>query len=326
MHIHTQVLVADGLRAPSEAVLFKQAQAGCQACLEHLMTCHKRLVPFVVRRQTLGALSFSAAMQAGRIGLWRAIMGYDPQRGYAFSTYAYPAIARHVWQAVKRNERAQRSPPVMAAVQMIERTDPEVIWETTWVYTSLYHLVGRLPERLQRIIIARYGLAGNSPHSYREIGTTLGPTGERVRQLHTEALVWLRHPAHSQYLRALLGRHTLEDDAAAGEGRGDLRYGYRSLALQFAEPLRRFSFVLLDDFLPANAREENPAAALLLQLARFYPDLQVDVVAGDAGLGYYSFLHAAYQRGAKRVVDLRARYTLLRATPSTRHACTTPTF
>jgi hypothetical protein len=96
------------------------------------------------------------------------------------------------------------------------------------------------------------------------------------------------------------------DGATAAEGRGDLRYGYRSVALQFAEPLRRFSFVLLDDFLPANAREENPAAALLLQLARFYPDLQLDVVAGDAGLGYYSFLHAAYQRGAKRVVDLRA--------------------
>jgi hypothetical protein len=88
--------------------------------------------------------------------------------------------------------------------------------------------------------------------------------------------------------------------------RGKLRYGYRSLTLQFAEPNRRFSFVLLDDFLPANAREENPSTALLLQLAQFYPDLYVDIVAGDAGLGYYVFLHACYQLGAKRVVDLRA--------------------
>jgi hypothetical protein len=96
------------------------------------------------------------------------------------------------------------------------------------------------------------------------------------------------------------------DVATAEEGKGELRYGYRSLALQFAEPLRRFSFVLLDDFLAANAREENPAAALLLQLKHFYPDLQLDVVTGDAGLGYYSFLHAVYRRGAKRVVDLRA--------------------
>jgi hypothetical protein len=102
------------------------------------------------------------------------------------------------------------------------------------------------------------------------------------------------------------GSHSGIDVATAEEGKGELRYGYRSLALQFAEPLRRFSLVLLDDFLPASAREENPSAALLLQLNRFYPDLQLGVVTGDAGLGYYSFLHAVYRRGAKRVVDLRA--------------------
>jgi hypothetical protein len=96
------------------------------------------------------------------------------------------------------------------------------------------------------------------------------------------------------------------DPATAQPGQDELRYGYRSIAFQLADPLRRFSLVLLDDFLSANAREENPATALLLQLAHFYPHLQLDVVTGDAGLGFYSFLHAIYQLGAKRVVDLRA--------------------
>ena len=41
--------------------------------------------------------------------------------------------------------------------------------------------------------------------------------GERVRQLHTEALVWLRHPAHSQTLRSLLNRHHLADYQTAHE-------------------------------------------------------------------------------------------------------------
>ena len=99
------------------------------------------------------------------------------------------------------------------------------------------------------------------------------------------------------------------DPSAQQKGKGKLRYGYRSLPLQFAEPTRRFSFVLLDDFLPANAREENPAAALVLQLNIFYPHLGLDIVAGDAGFGYYAFLHAIYQCGAKRVVDLRAHST-----------------
>jgi hypothetical protein len=36
----------------------------------------------------------------------------------------------------------------------------------------------------------------------------MGVCRERVRQLHSEALVWLRQPAHSQELRSLLDRHT----------------------------------------------------------------------------------------------------------------------
>jgi hypothetical protein len=88
--------------------------------------------------------------------------------------------------------------------------------------------------------------------------------------------------------------------------RGKLRYGYRSLTLQFAEFIRRFSVVLLDDFRPANEREENRAAALLLLLAHFYPDLLVDTTSGDAGLGFFAFLHTAYGLGIRRAVDLRA--------------------
>jgi hypothetical protein len=88
--------------------------------------------------------------------------------------------------------------------------------------------------------------------------------------------------------------------------RGKLRYGYRSLTLQFAEFVRRFSIVLLDDFRPANEREENRAAALLLLLAHFYPDLLVDTTAGDAGLGFFAYLHTAYSLGMRRAVDLRA--------------------
>ncbi len=99
------------------------------------------------------------------------------------------------------------------------------------------------------------------------------------------------------------------DPAQAQKKRGKGRYGYRSLPLQLADAARRFDIVLLDDFQPANDREENPSTALLLQLSTFYPDLQPDTVAGDAGLGYDVFLRTVYQLGAKRVIDLRAHPT-----------------
>ncbi|MFN2220640.1 MAG: hypothetical protein ACK2UA_18670 [Anaerolineae bacterium] len=90
---------------------------------------------------------------------------------------------------------------------------------------------------------------------------------------------------------------------------GEPCYGYRSLPLLLADPSRRFHLTLLADFLAANEREEVPGTALLLQLPRFYPDLRLDVVAGDAGFGYEVFLHAVYTLGARRVVDLRAHTT-----------------
>ena len=95
------------------------------------------------------------------------------------------------------------------------------------------------------------------------------------------------------------------------------RFGYRlpvgrhgSLPLQFADSPRRFSLVLLDDFLPANAREENPTAALFLQLSTFYPDLHIDAVVGDAGFGYDIILNVVYNHlHARRVIALRAHKT-----------------
>ena len=100
------------------------------------------------------------------------------------------------------------------------------------------------------------------------------------------------------------------DPTQANQKRGQARFGYRTIPLQLPDPIRRFSLVLLDDFLPANDREEIPATALLLQLPIFYPDLKIDAVAGDKGLGYDIFLHTVYAKlHARRVVDLRAHQT-----------------
>jgi RNA polymerase sigma factor (sigma-70 family) len=209
MYVHTPL--AGGPGKPTGAARFRQAQAGDRDSLNGLMVEHDGLVHAVVRRQVLGNLPFAEALQAGRIGLWRAIQGYDPQRGVAFSTYAWPCITRQVWQAVKKADDIAPQPVMVPAPLVIWEEDPAVVWEVSVVHSVLHDLVGQLPARLRYIIMARYGLAGDPAATYGEIGAVLGLSGERARQLHTEALVWLRHPAHSQLLRSLLDRHTLAD-------------------------------------------------------------------------------------------------------------------
>ena len=211
--MHTQHYRTDDPGPAAEVVLFRQAQTGGRESLNALMEEHDGLVHAVVRRQVLGDLPYAEAIQAGRIGLWRAIMRFDPSRGYAFSTYAWPSIVHHVWRAVKVHARAWRSESVEAYSewQHIASADPAAL-EAAWsVHDTLHELVTRLSERLQRVIVARYGLDGQGSRFYRQIGRHLGVSGERARQLHSEALVWLRHPAHSQHLRSLLAYHSLAD-------------------------------------------------------------------------------------------------------------------
>jgi RNA polymerase sigma factor (sigma-70 family) len=193
---------------PPEATQFIQAQAGCAENLNRLMARHDGLVQAVVRQQVLGELPFEEALQAGRIGLWRAILGFDPERGFAFSTYAWPAIKHHIWRAVKVYGRVDRP---QGPSDLLESPDPAVIWEGKAIQRALLATVDRLPPRLAYVVIARYGLKGHTPFLYRQIGAALGLTKQRAHQLHAEALVRLRHPAYSYRLRSLLDRHTMAD-------------------------------------------------------------------------------------------------------------------
>ena len=79
-----------GFSGQAEATLYKKAQGGCQESLNELMARHEGLVRWVAQHQWLLTLPYEEALQAGRQGLWRAILGYDVGRGITFSTYAYP--------------------------------------------------------------------------------------------------------------------------------------------------------------------------------------------------------------------------------------------
>jgi RNA polymerase sporulation-specific sigma factor len=204
-------LKKNGPGSVTEATLFQQAQAGCQGCLNHLMARHDGLVNAVVRQQVLGDLPFDEALQAGRIGLWRAILGYDPTRGTAFSSYAWASIMRQVWREVK--EYPDHQPSAVPDDNLPSRCqpDPALLWEAQEIRQALHELVQRLPQRMRQVIVLRYGLDGSPPSGYRQIGSRLGLSHELARLLHRDALVWMRHPAYSQVLRSMLGLHTTHE-------------------------------------------------------------------------------------------------------------------
>jgi RNA polymerase sigma factor (sigma-70 family) len=184
----------------------RQAAQAVQEAMEQ----HDGLVHAFIRRQGGGDISYEEALQAGRIGLWRAIEGYDPTRGTSFSTYAWVAIWRQIHQRAQElrpsSEVWWRELPASRVVP-----DPAAELEGKLIQEALYDLVGQLPKRLGQVIVGRYGLDGAPPRTLKGLGQGLDLSGERVRQLQQEALAWLRHPAHSWRLRQLVGKNTAAD-------------------------------------------------------------------------------------------------------------------
>ena len=181
-----------------------------EAELNAAMLEHEKLVGWVVRRQWSGGLAYADLLQVGRIGLWQALRHYDAERGTAFSTYAVPAIARAVWQAVARAQRKVAEELTLQPPQ--EAPDLEEHLERVISYELLNGLVAALPRRRWRaVIVTHYGLGGCPAQSLSQIARAWEVTPQRIFQLRTEALLWLAHPARSGALRQLLGCKSVAD-------------------------------------------------------------------------------------------------------------------
>jgi RNA polymerase primary sigma factor len=85
-----------------------------------------------------------------------------------------------------------------------EMTYVEETVEEKILREHLATIVATLPEREATIIRLRFGLDGGKSHTLEEVGTMLGVTRERVRQIEAVALQQLRHPNKAGRLRAFV--------------------------------------------------------------------------------------------------------------------------
>jgi RNA polymerase sigma factor (sigma-70 family) len=190
-----------------------KAQVGTELDVERGMKEHEGLIHAFIQRQGGGKIRYEDALHAGRIGLWRALLKYDPGRGTRFSTYAWVAICRQIHQAAKEEAEEQQVPITEMDEVLLwrEDVDPEQEIEREEVRQALQELVNRLPDRLCQVVRSRYELGGREKETLEAIGAKLGVCKERVRQMEEEALAWLRHPARSWPLRQLIGKNRAAD-------------------------------------------------------------------------------------------------------------------
>lgn len=89
---------------PDEASLYRRARLGHLDARQELALRHLPLVRQVAARFRWSGAELEELVQAGTLGLLKALQGFDPDRGHRFSTYAVPFIAGEI-RACLRDQR-----------------------------------------------------------------------------------------------------------------------------------------------------------------------------------------------------------------------------
>ncbi|MGD0464896.1 MAG: sigma-70 family RNA polymerase sigma factor [Tepidisphaeraceae bacterium] len=158
-----------------------------------IVRANLRLVVSVARKHLRPGLSLMELISDGNLTLIRTVDSFDLHKGNRFSTYATFALmkgfARSVPEMVARGHEAIAGEAVLdnlpdrrqsrVASQVVDRDE-------------VCQLLSRLEPRERDIIAAHYGLCEGQPATYEQVGSRMGLSKQRVRQIEQAALAKLR--------------------------------------------------------------------------------------------------------------------------------------
>ena len=171
-----------------------------------LIRSNLRLVVSIAKRHIKPTSNFFEMVSDGNMSLIRAIEKFDYTKGNKFSTYATWAIMKNFARSI---------PAEHSLLERFRTGKDEVFQHSTETRGDQFReelinmrqkqmimgILEQLDDREKDIIMFRYGLSqGAEPQTLEQVGTRLGVTKERIRQLEARALRKLRKIAQDDKL------------------------------------------------------------------------------------------------------------------------------
>ncbi len=166
-----------------------------------LIKSNLRLVVSIAKRYLKSNTGFFELVSDGNISLIRAVEKFDYSRGNKFSTYASWAILKNFTRSVPaEHQRLTRFQTGQEDVFTQSAEQRGAFFSDEHANRSqravIQELLGELDGREQKVISCRFGLGDSiEPETLEEVGTRLGVTKERVRQIEVRTLEKLRRIA-----------------------------------------------------------------------------------------------------------------------------------
>ena len=176
------------------------------ATKNEIIRANLRLVVSIAKRHVGQGENFFELVSDGNISLIRAVEKFDFARGNKFSTYSSWAIMKNFARTIpdehRYHDRFRTSHAEMFASTEDDRTDQYELESAHLQRRSqVEKILSRLDDREQRIIINRFGLKrGEEPRTLKQVGSEMGVTKERVRQIEARALIKLRRAAKEAHI------------------------------------------------------------------------------------------------------------------------------
>lgn len=172
-------------------------QAICRAISIKSRTIRIPLEVLGLRRRAASVLSEleqEAHNQHCRSGHYEAPKLEDCAHELGISTDRLRTTIRRVPNVVSLDAPAfPGGEPVGSSVADSAKRDPLECASADEQRSLLHAAVSALPHRLRRVMRRHYGLSGERPASFSEIGRELHVSRERIRQLHNQGLALLRN-------------------------------------------------------------------------------------------------------------------------------------
>ena len=176
--------------------------------LNQIVRATLRLVVSIANKHTDQQDTFNELVSDGNISLLKAVEKFDYKRGDKFSTYAVGTIKYNIGRTLsvqpKHLDRFRGGQGQLLDSVAEQRATPLEQEDAQRQYKSAVSTILHcLDERERGVIEKRFSLNGFSrAHTLREIGTDLGLSRERIRQLESRALAKLRTAAVAARIEA----------------------------------------------------------------------------------------------------------------------------
>ena len=191
------------LKAEEERYYLKMYRDGDEKAKEKLIEHNLRLVAHIVKKYNSPDRDLDDLISIGTIGLIKAVNTFDLNKGGRLVTYAARCIENELLMMIRQEKKILREvslyEPIgtdqegnhISLLDIISTEEAELIEQ----YLHKYYL-SRLEQevflltddREREIILKRYGLCGNEPHTQKEVAAMMGISRSYVSRIEKKAL------------------------------------------------------------------------------------------------------------------------------------------